>query len=81
LLAYGPVSSSLCATTLPPLPSGSPKVVDDPGSSNFQYNATTFTWQYNWQPPKSTVAGCYLLYIKSQTTGQVHGGFGVTLFK
>jgi hypothetical protein len=33
-----------------------------PGNSNFNYDATTFTWQFNWQTKPFSV-GCYNIYI------------------
>jgi hypothetical protein len=33
-----------------------------PGNSNFNYDATTFTWQFNWQTKPFTI-GCYNIYI------------------
>jgi hypothetical protein len=82
VLAYGPVSQAICSTP-PPLEqmqtSGTPRLVDDPGSSSYQYNATTFTWQYNWKPATSTPLGCYVIYVKSEANQLATGGFGITL--
>ena len=33
-----------------------------PGNSNFNYDATTFKWQFNWQT-KPFAVGCYSIYI------------------
>jgi hypothetical protein len=84
VVVYGPMPATFnCSTPLPPLSAmvGIAKPVDDPGSSSYQYNATTFTWQYNWKPASTSPLGCYVLYVKSEATGQVNGGFGVTLTK
>ena len=34
-----------------------------PGNSDFNYDPTTFTWQFNWQT-KPFVLGCYNIYIE-----------------
>ena len=81
VVAYGPVSATICSTPPPIAEMVGGMIVDDPGSSSYQYNATTFTWQYNWKPPSTTVLGCYVIYVKSEANGQASGGFGVKLVK
>ncbi len=84
LLAYGPFTA--CPAVGTPIPAGGSwaalKRVDDAGSSSLRYDATTFRWTYNWKPtaPAITV-GCYMIYVKSQVTGQVNGGYDVTVTK
>ena len=44
-------------------------VVNDPGSSGYQYDSETDTWQFNWQT-KNCVAGDYNIWIINSWTGQ-----------
>jgi hypothetical protein len=50
-------------------------MVADPGSSGFQYDTRTNTWQYNWQ--MAVPVGCYNVRIHSLQTGQINGPFGI----
>jgi hypothetical protein len=50
--------------------------VNDAGSSGYQYDATTNTWQFNWQV-KGNMPGCYDIFIKSQQSGQTNGPFPI----
>jgi hypothetical protein len=52
--------------------------VNDAGSSGYQYDSTTNTWQFNWQI-KGNLAGCYDIYIKSQQSGQTNGAFPISV--
>ena len=57
---------------------GDPIVVEDPGSSGYQYDWETDTWQFNWQT-KGCEAGIYAISIKSNQTGQTDGPFLIQL--
>ncbi len=52
--------------------------VNDAGSSGYQYDPTTNTWQFNWQV-KGNLTGCYDIYIKSQQSGQQNGPFPISV--
>jgi hypothetical protein len=52
--------------------------VNDAGSSGYQYDPTTNTWQFNWQV-KGNAPGCYDIYIKSQQSGQTNGRFPISV--
>ncbi|HZS90342.1 MAG TPA: Ig-like domain repeat protein, partial [Chloroflexota bacterium] len=52
--------------------------VNDAGSSGYQYDPTTNTWQFNWQI-KGNLTGCYDIYIKSQQSGQQNGPFPISV--
>jgi hypothetical protein len=52
--------------------------VNDAGSSGYQYDPTTNTWQFNWQV-KGSAPGCYDIYIKSQQSGQTNGPFPISV--
>ncbi|HEV2351790.1 MAG TPA: PxKF domain-containing protein [Terriglobia bacterium] len=55
-------------------------LVDDAGSSGYQYDSTTNTWQFNWKTSPSTVAsGCYGITITSNQSGQTNGAFPIQL--
>jgi hypothetical protein len=96
LLAYtapGATTATACAQltqAATPYPPSGPaigaalKVVDDAGSSFFQYNSTSFTWQYNWKPSNSLTPGCYLIYVlrgSLSSPTQANGGFNIWLTK
>src|SRR5206468_5493558 len=55
----------------------------DPGSSSFQYSATTKTHQFNWQTKEASglalPGGTYQVSVKSGKTGQTYGPFAVVL--
>ena len=57
---------------------GTPIVVDDPGSSGYQYDSETNTWQFNWQT-KDCDAGDYNIWIINDWTGQTFGPFLILL--
>ncbi|WP_243314502.1 PxKF domain-containing protein [Geothrix paludis] len=52
--------------------------LEDAGSSGYQYDSTTATWQFNWKTT-GLAPGTYLISIKSGLTGQVNGTFAVIL--
>ncbi|HEY3400450.1 MAG TPA: S8 family serine peptidase [Geothrix sp.] len=52
--------------------------LEDAGSSGYQYDSTTATWQFNWKTTGLT-PGTYLVSIRSGATGQVNGTFAVML--
>jgi Bacterial Ig-like domain (group 3)/Galactose oxidase, central domain len=51
------------------------------GNSGYQYDTTTNTWQFNWKTGGSIGAGCYVIYIKSNLTGQTNGPFPIQLVR
>ena len=51
------------------------------GNSGYQYDTTTNTWQFNWKTGGPIGAGCYVIYIKSQLTGQTNGPFPIQLVR
>ena len=57
---------------------GNPIVVDDPGSSGYQYDSGTKTWQFNWQT-KGREAGDYNIWIVNDWTGQTFGPIEIRL--
>ncbi|HKO10837.1 MAG TPA: MBG domain-containing protein [Acidobacteriaceae bacterium] len=52
--------------------------VNSAGSSGYQYNTTTNTWQFNWQV-KGNAPGCYNIYIVNGQTGQTSGPFPIAV--
>ncbi|WP_285608013.1 beta strand repeat-containing protein [Geothrix edaphica] len=52
--------------------------LDDAGSSGYQYDTTTNTWQFNWKTTGLT-PGTYYIYITSGVTKQVNGPFPIQL--
>ena len=57
---------------------GDPIVVEDPGSSGYQYDWETDTWQFNWQT-KGCPAGDYNIWITNGWTGQTFRPFLIRL--
>jgi hypothetical protein len=57
---------------------GTLSFVADPGSSGFQYFASSSTWQFNWQT-KGLKPGCYNVRIFSMETAQLDGPFLIRL--
>jgi hypothetical protein len=55
-------------------------VVADAGNSGYQYDATTYTWQYNWKTTGLN-AGCYNIRVNTGQTGQTAGPFLIQLVK
>ena len=54
--------------------------INAPGSSGYQYDWETNTWQFNWQTKGlSTGTGNYNIWIASNLTGQVNGPFPIRL--
>jgi len=51
---------------------------ESPGNSTFQYTASSFTWQFNWQT-KGLVVGTYSVTVTSRKTGQTSSGGQITL--
>ena len=62
----------------PPLVTGEPILVEDPGKSGLRYDPLTMTWQFNWQTKKGA-PGIYYIYITSAQTGQVNGPYEISL--
>ncbi len=52
--------------------------INAPGSSGYQYDWETNTWQFNWQT-KGLSTGKYNIWIASNLTGQVNGPFPIRL--
>ena len=50
--------------------------VSSSGSSGYQYDSTTNTWQFNWQV-KGNAPGCYNIYIVSGQTSQTNGSYPI----
>jgi hypothetical protein len=46
--------------------------INDAGTSGYQYDTTTNTWQFNWKTTGLS-AGCYVIHITSHQTGQTNG--------
>jgi hypothetical protein len=57
---------------------GVPIEVNAPGSSGYQYDSETDTWQFNWQT-KDWPAGTYNIWIINNWTGQTFGFFPLQL--
>jgi hypothetical protein len=55
-------------------------VAEDAGSSGYQYDPTTSTWQYNWKTTGLS-ASCYNIRINSGQTGQSEGPFLIKLVR
>jgi Bacterial Ig-like domain (group 3)/Galactose oxidase, central domain/Immunoglobulin I-set domain len=51
------------------------------GNSGYQYDTTTNTWQFNWKTGGPIGAGCYVINIKSDLTGQTNGPFPIQLVR
>jgi hypothetical protein len=68
---YGPYACGSASST-------ASITVNDAGSSGYQYDTTTNTWQFNWQV-KGNVAGCYDIYVTSQQSGQKNGPFPISV--
>lgn len=66
------------ASNVTTLVEGEPIEVQDPGSSGYQYDSETNTWQFNWQT-KGLEAGIYNVRIISGQTLQVFGPFEIQL--
>ena len=66
------------ASDVTALVEGEPILVNDPGSSGYQYDSETNTWQFNWQT-KGLEAGIYNIRIISGQTLQVNGPFEIQL--
>jgi hypothetical protein len=54
-------------------PTVSTITLDDAGTSGYQYDPTTFTWQYNWKTPKNGAGLCYALNVKGNIAGGLVG--------
>jgi hypothetical protein len=55
-------------------------VVEDAGNSGYQYDPTTYMWQYNWKTT-GLAASCYNIRINTGQTGQTAGPFLIQLIK
>jgi sugar lactone lactonase YvrE len=53
-------------------------MLTDAGTSGYQYDAATSSWQFNWQTA-GLAPGCYSISISSAQTGQTNGPFPVQL--
>jgi hypothetical protein len=68
------------ASNVTTLVEGEPIEVQDPGSSGYQYDSETNTWQFNWQTKDfPTDTGIYNIRIISGQTLQVNGPFEIQL--
>jgi hypothetical protein len=58
---------------------GGSLAVEAAGNSGYKYHTPSNTWQFNWKTEGSIGPGCYVIYIKSQLTGQTDGPFPIQL--
>ena len=52
-----------------------------PGNSGYQYDPGSNSWQFNWKTGGNIGAGCYVIYIYSNLTGQTSQGFPIQLVR
>jgi hypothetical protein len=68
---FGPVS---CGSDT----GGEPITVDAPGSTGYQYDPGSNSWQFNWKTT-GLQQGCYNIFVTNGQTGQTAGGFPIQL--
>lgn len=52
--------------------------LEDTGTSGYQYDAVSLTWQFNWKTTELT-AGCYYFTVTHTPALLTHGPFGILL--
>ena len=67
------ITPSLCGG-----PEGVQVVLNDAGTSGYQYDASTSSWQFNWHTAGLS-PGCYSISISSAQTAQTNGPFPIQL--
>jgi Lactonase, 7-bladed beta-propeller len=55
--------------------------IEAAGNSGYHYHSPSMTWQFNWKTGGGMDAGCYVICIKSELTGQTDGPFPIQLVK
>ena len=68
---YGPVA---CGTTT----DGAAVTVSDTSTTGYRYDATSRTWQFNWQT-RGLAAACYYFTVTNQGASQTDGPFIIQL--